>query len=101
MRDLNDLVPPELNLRISLATAINSSGQIVANGQDGQGNAVAFLLTPVPGRTGDANCDDRVDIDDLLLVINAWGTSQSAADLDESGIVDLSDLMMVLEGWSF
>ncbi len=43
MMDLNDLINPTLGISLSRATAINDSGQIVANG-----GGRAYLLTPVP-----------------------------------------------------
>ncbi len=44
MQDLNSLIDPALNLTLTNATAINSSGDIVADGYDNH----AYLLTPVP-----------------------------------------------------
>ena len=49
MSDLNDLIDPALRLTLDEATAINNSGQIVANGLDNSNRARTYLLTPVPG----------------------------------------------------
>jgi probable HAF family extracellular repeat protein len=43
MSDLNTLIDPALGITLTEATAINDSGQIVANGQ-----RRAYLLTPIP-----------------------------------------------------
>ncbi len=56
------------------------------------------------GAVGDANDDDAVDVDDLLLVLGAWGPCPAApaacpADLDESGVVDVGDLIEVVMAW--
>jgi hypothetical protein len=40
-----------------------------------------------------------VDIDDLLAVINAWGSPGGAADVNGSGSVDIDDLLAVINAW--
>jgi len=51
---------------------------------------------------GDLNADGRVDLLDLMLVINSWGQQEGEAgfdplaDLDWSGHVDLADLLTVV-----
>jgi probable HAF family extracellular repeat protein len=47
MRDLNSLIDLRLGITLREATAINDSGQIVANGI-GETGGRAYLLTPVP-----------------------------------------------------
>ncbi|MBG79622.1 MAG: hypothetical protein CMJ39_02785 [Phycisphaerae bacterium] len=48
----------------------------------------------------DANNDNTVDVDDLLMVINQWGDCGSCSgDLDDSGAVDVADLLLLLDGW--
>jgi probable HAF family extracellular repeat protein len=47
MQDLNDLIPPGSGWTLTEARGINSSGQIVVQGEMG-GIAHSFLLTPVP-----------------------------------------------------
>ena len=50
---------------------------------------------------GDTNDDRKIDVMDLLNVIQSWGTCQGPceADLDEDGSVNVHDLLMVLEYW--
>ena len=50
---------------------------------------------------GDANGDWRVDVMDLLSVIEDWGGCQGRcdADLNDDGYVNVMDLLMVLEHW--
>jgi YVTN family beta-propeller protein len=68
----------------------------------------ALTSQPVPdgvdivtfGIVGDINGDGAVDVDDLLLLLAAWGTSDPDADLDGSGTVDVDDLLLLLGNWS-
>jgi hypothetical protein len=67
-----------------------------------------MILTPIPPTIGDVDCNDRVDIDDLLGVITRWSETSNPtptmpgnpADLDHDGIVGLGDLVTVIEHWS-
>lgn len=45
---------------------------------------------------GDANLDSRVDIEDLLSVLRAFGESGVEADVTGNGAVDIEDLLLVL-----
>ncbi|MEE2906859.1 MAG: hypothetical protein VX527_03410, partial [Planctomycetota bacterium] len=49
---------------------------------------------------GDVNADGSVDVNDVLDVINAWGSNQADTDLDNNGIVDVNDLLTVIENWN-
>lgn len=48
MQDLNNLVLPNSGWTLVEANAINDSGQIVANGENPNGQFHAYLLTPTP-----------------------------------------------------
>ena len=50
--------------------------------------------------SGDANKDGNVDVNDVLMVINAWQQPASDADLDNDGHVDVNDLLIVIENWN-
>lgn len=43
--------------------------------------------------------DGLVNIDDLLLLINSWGSNNPRADIDHNGTVDMDDLLMLLIDW--
>ena len=64
------------------------------------------ISTPVPPQAGDTNCDWIADIDDLFVVIAAWGPADppgpftGSADLDGDGDVDIDDLFIVIANWS-
>ncbi|MHC5005318.1 MAG: FG-GAP-like repeat-containing protein, partial [Planctomycetota bacterium] len=58
-----------------------------------------------PGGPADLDGDGLVDIDDLLVVIMAWGPCPGGpapcpADLDRNGVVDVDDLLEVVLAWS-
>jgi hypothetical protein len=40
-----------------------------------------------------------VDINDLLAVINSWGSIGGPADVNSSGTVDIDDLLTVINSW--
>ena len=48
---------------------------------------------------GDTDDNGTVDVKDLMTVLAAWETDDTAADVDGSGVVDVLDLMAVLSGW--
>jgi hypothetical protein len=48
----------------------------------------------------DLTGDGRIDLDDLLVLLEAWGTRHATADLDRNGDVGLSDLLLLLSAWS-
>jgi hypothetical protein len=50
-------------------------------------------ITPASG-------DGEVNVDDLLAVINNWGTSDSSTgDVNHDGVVNGADLAMVIDNW--
>ncbi len=61
---------------------------------------VDFGQTPPQGDcAADFDADGQVTISDLLLIIDAWGSTDSQLDLDQSGLVDVGDLFIMLEDW--
>jgi hypothetical protein len=77
--------------------------------------AVAILSTPqyhqatvLPDGTYDPQSNDcpadfdgsgSVGTDDLLLILAAWGSTDSDIDLTGDGVVNVSDLLVLLESW--
>jgi probable HAF family extracellular repeat protein len=103
---LDDLrAPDSLQYQIWLAYGINNNGQIAAQVKPPTGSAMAALVTPVPPRAGDTNCDWLVNVSDLLTVINNWGPAppevafQGSPDLNHDGVVNVSDLLAVINDW--
>jgi hypothetical protein len=88
----------------------NDSVMIQTSDEDLPGEASANLLltftvnvgsvTPCPA---DVNGSTTVDIDDLLAVINVWGSTGApgtvVGDVDGNGVVDIDDLLSVISGW--
>ena len=52
---------------------------------------------------GDVDSNERVDVNDLLVVISTWGECPNGvecpADTDANGLVDVSDLLTVISQW--
>jgi hypothetical protein len=50
--------------------------------------------------TGDVDANGRVDVDDIIDVIAAWGTTgDHPADVNNDQVVDTADLVIVLSGY--
>ena len=48
---------------------------------------------------GDITGDGEVSVDDLLALIESWGSANPAADVNGDGVVDTNDLLIVLGEW--
>jgi hypothetical protein len=76
----------------------------IINPPDAQENVEVDAFSDVaPRAPGDANLDGHVDIDDLLAVVNAWGTVSPGmlpVDFDLNGVVNIDDLLTVINGWN-
>jgi hypothetical protein len=57
--------------------------------------------TQPPCTTGDFNCDDVVNGDDLGYFLSRWGTDGGDTDLNGDGWTDGVDLGMFLGYWTF
>jgi hypothetical protein len=83
---------------------INDAGWIaaIADGPTPGTDLHAVLLVP-NNCTGDLNCDNTIDADDLLLVINGWGECEPEVpcpgDGNLDGVVDVDDLLLVINGY--
>jgi hypothetical protein len=47
----------------------------------------------------DANHNNVVDIDDLVMVITTWGATHGPSDINHDNIVNIDDLVMVITHW--
>lgn len=103
-------VPWNPNLSNS-ATDVANDGAILVNGRLGTGSLqVAFIIRPLPQSPddpkccsfpGDANCDQIINIDDLVQVVTHWGPCKACpSDLDHNNVVNIDDLVMVITHWS-
>jgi hypothetical protein len=62
-------------------------------------NGCDYAIGGVPAIPGDANCDGRVDINDLTIVLanyNTTGTTWTQGEFTGTGTVDINDLTIVL-----
>lgn len=51
--------------------------------------------------SGDVDANGRVDVDDIIDVLTAWGdTGSNPADVNNDGVVDAGDLVIVLAGYA-
>ena len=57
------------------------------------------VIDPTPPCEGDYNSDGIVNIDDLLLTINFWGSDAEFGDGDGDGDADIDDLLIVISNW--
>jgi hypothetical protein len=58
----------------------------------------SFFPGPVPC-PADLDGSGAVDVDDLLAVIAAWGTSGGPADINNDSAVDINDLLAIVAAW--
>lgn len=101
MRRLDQL-QPNPNLTINDFPIMSRNGLIAATGRIGAAH-VGVVLTPVYAPTGDVTSDCRVNVNDLLAVINSWGSCGlgpfCAGDINSDGAVNHLDLLLVLQNW--
>lgn len=48
---------------------------------------------------GDVTGEGVINVEDILIVIGAFGQTGGIGDIDGSGLVDIADLLIVIEGW--
>ena len=48
---------------------------------------------------GDIDGNGTVGVDEILLIIANWGTSDSPADVNSDGLVSADDILFVLSHW--
>lgn len=71
------------------------------NCADGNGNGQADACEPpAPACPADLNDSNSVDVQDLLILLGAWGPCAGCpADLNGSNTVDVQDLLILLGAW--
>ena len=75
------------------------------HGTDAAGDTHALLLTPTTAVAlpGDANCDGKVDVNDLTIVLAHFGQTGmtwSQGEFTGDGTVDINDLTIVLANYN-
>ncbi len=108
MYRIDQLITPNVGLSDFGIRSIDSSGVIVGHANL---HTKGLVLTPIAAVIGDVNCDQVVNVIDLLAVIGAWGglpfqgggnggDGSGSPDLNGDGMVDVNDLLMVINHWS-
>jgi hypothetical protein len=72
---------------------------IKVRARDSHGNETTSTLDVCIGAATDLNGDDITDIDDLLIVLSAWGATGSpwsGGDATGDGVTDINDVLTVL-----
>ena len=102
MIDLYTLVPPEFNLLLGSAFAINNAGHILVNGGNyDTGDFSLMIFTPGPKIPADFSCDGVVNAVDLAAIISTWAqTNAPPTDLTGEGAVGPADLAELLANWT-
>ena len=91
--------------RLSSAVYINSCGWIVGSGTLTDGSPRAFILVPADACPGDvvggevSVPDEKVNVSDLLYIINNWGSNNCIADINGDATVNSGDLLAVVNHW--
>ncbi|MCH2133511.1 MAG: hypothetical protein MK116_07160 [Phycisphaerales bacterium] len=68
------------------------------HGTEAGSDVLGFVETiPCPA---DVDGSGSVDVEDVLAVIGAWGSSSPGNDVDGDGIVDIDDLLLVLSSFN-
>lgn len=96
------------------ANAINDEGWIAGFGFQGESPTVvrSFVLIPYSAYVSEEMCppdlakpsttgpDGTVNVYDLLVILNNWGTDGLGAELAEDDeVVDVDDLQVVVDSW--
>ncbi|HRP62141.1 MAG TPA: M12 family metallo-peptidase [Phycisphaerales bacterium] len=88
---------------ITLPVNQNQSVRIRVGGHNGAtGNGVLTIscVPPKPDCLPDLNNDGAVDVQDLLILLGAWGPCMACpGDLNFDGAVDVQDLLILLGSW--
>ena len=96
----------------NLGAGVACTGGIMALGSPGAtagsstiqgGRCLGWDVSSTPGCPSDLEMTGHVDADDLMALINAWGSCTDPwgcpEDVDESGAIDVQDLLILLTSW--
>jgi hypothetical protein len=99
LSDLSALVTGLGGVVVGTPRAITEDGRILTTARVANENKT-IILVPHSALAGDTNCDQHVDVNDLLQVITHWGPCGTCpSDLDSNGVVNVSDLLTVITNW--
>lgn len=98
--DLNAILLPGSGCWLETAVTADYSGQILAVAIGPPPYPTISALLYPEFAASDVNWDCKVNVSDLLLVINNWGNVNSVADINRDGTVNMLDLYSVIKDWS-
>ena len=61
--------------------------------------AMLMIGSPALPDCPDVNADGIIGVDEILVVLDAWGTDDAIGDLNQDGIVNTDDLLYALSLW--
>jgi hypothetical protein len=111
MQNLNDYVVANgvtLPAGVTLAFCTNMSADgLTFVGTTTANQGFVVRIDPPPGLAsscdGDTNLDGKVDVDDLMAIIGAWGAcpegGKCPTELTGDSTVDADDLLVVITAW--
>ncbi len=105
-----DPYQPDISRQIiRIDTAVARANGAITITVDKLANDIAVKITMPPLCSSapryDLNCDQRVDVGDLMLVAGRWGTRagnpeyDARYDLSRSGTIDVEDLRLLAARW--
>jgi len=94
----------ELSIHIGLGTA-SVIEELEIHWADGAVTTLTNIaadqtLVIAAPQTGDVDGNGTVGFGDVVVILNAWGSSDSSADVNQDGTVGLQDLLIVLNNWT-
>ncbi|MCH2132796.1 MAG: hypothetical protein MK116_03500, partial [Phycisphaerales bacterium] len=95
-----DAVSP--GLCVSPSLAVGSQGLVLGwagNHMAGRGYDAWLAVESAPC-PGDLDGNGQVDVEDLLAVLAAFGSTDAGADINGDGMVDVEDVLMLLANWN-
>jgi hypothetical protein len=101
-RLMDTLVDPKLGFNLNASARSNRHGVLTAKGTkliDGLNHSFALLLTPRIDPP-DFDCDGKVGVADLFILLEHWGIEGGYLDLNGDLIVDGADIGVMLGKWS-
>ena len=83
------------------AADLNGDGAIDLVTADVTGDTISVLLNRCVPCVADLDDSSHVDVNDLLLLLSAWGpcSEPCEADLNSDQVVDVTDLLSLLASW--
>ncbi|MCH2133025.1 MAG: FG-GAP-like repeat-containing protein [Phycisphaerales bacterium] len=93
---VGDFVVPTSQMRLRFSVQDAGQPSLVEAGIDNVSLEVLDCEVLCPG---DVDGSGTIDVDDLLTILAAFGSTDAESDLDGNGVVDVNDVLIVIAGW--